>query len=53
MTNQKATEIFNNVLIGETNPERIANIELMREYFTNPEFRAAMENEVARLNGAR
>jgi hypothetical protein len=52
MTNQQAAEVFNNALIGETNPERIAQVEMMREYFCNPDFRAYMENEIARLNGA-
>ncbi len=51
MTNQQAAEIFNNALIGETDPARIANVELMREYFCNPEFRAYMEAETARVNG--
>jgi hypothetical protein len=51
MNKQEAAEVFNNALIGETNPERIAQVEMMREYFCNPDFRAYMENEIARLNG--
>lgn len=51
MTNQQAAEIFNQTLIGETDPQRIANVEMMREFFCNPEFRAYMENEVAQQNG--
>lgn len=51
MTNQQAREIFDQAIANETDPDRIANVELMREYFTNPEFRVAMQNEVARVNG--
>jgi hypothetical protein len=51
MTNTEAKEIFNAAIAGETNADRIAKVELLREYFTNPTFRAAMENEVARING--
>lgn len=52
MTNTEAREIFNKALANETNADRIAKVELLREYFTNPAFRAAMEEEVARINGA-
>jgi hypothetical protein len=52
MTNEQAREIFNQSIANETDADRIATVELLREYFTNPEFRAAMQNEVARINGA-
>jgi hypothetical protein len=52
MTNQQAAEIFNQTLVGETDPARIANVEMMREFFCNPEFRAYMENAVAQQNVA-
>ena len=51
MTTQQAAEIFNKTLIGETNKDRIAKVELAREYFCNPKFRAHLENELALLNG--
>jgi hypothetical protein len=50
MTNNEAREIFNKALEGETNADRIAKVELLREYFTNSTFRAAMADEVARIN---
>ena len=38
--------------IGNTpDADRIAKLELMREFFCNPEFRVAMQDEVARING--
>lgn len=52
MTATEAREIFNSALVGETNPERIAKVELLREYFCNTEFKAALHDEVARINAA-
>ena len=46
MTNTEAREIFNAAIANETDADRIAKVELLREYFTNPEFRAAMADEV-------
>lgn len=51
MSNEQAREVFNAAIAKETDPDRIAKVELLREYFCNPEFRSAMENEVARING--
>lgn len=50
MTNNEAREIFNQAIANEKDADRIAKVELLREYFTNPTFRSAMEEEVARLN---
>ena len=52
MTNTEAREIFDRALAGETNADRIAKVELLREYFTNPSFRAAMADERAHDVGA-
>jgi len=51
MTSTEAKEIFNAALANETDADRIAKVELLREYFTNTSFRAAMADEVARING--
>ena len=50
MDNEQAREIFTAAIAGETDPDRIARVELLREFFTNAEFRSAMSNEVARIN---
>ncbi len=46
MTNQAAREIFNQVIAKQTDADKIANLELCREYFTNPAFRKALENHL-------
>ena len=46
MTNQAAREIFNQAAAAQTDADAIARIELAREYFTNPTFRAALEKMV-------
>ena len=51
ITAKQVRDIFDSALVGETNPERIAKVELLREFFTNTEFRNAMRDEVARING--
>jgi len=35
--------IFDQVISGQTDPATVANLEVCREYFTNPEFRARLE----------
>lgn len=50
LTNTEAREIFNAAISNEKDADRIAKVELLREYFCNPEFRVAMHNEVARIN---
>ena len=51
MTNTEAAAIFNAAIADETNPDRIANVEIIREYFCNPNFRVFLETETARING--
>ncbi len=51
MTNNEAKEIFNAAIANETNADRIAKVELLREYFTNDDFRAAFNAHVAEING--
>ena len=51
MSNTEARKVFNQILATLTDADQIAKIELCREYFTNPDFRAALQNEVARING--
>ena len=49
MTTQQAKEIFTqaaNAHRAAGNHDQAANAEIMREYFTNPTFRAAMEDMV-------
>lgn len=46
MTNQAAREVFNQVLATQTDADKIAKLELAREYFTNPDFRKALENHL-------
>lgn len=50
MNNQEARRIFDQAIANETDQDRIARVELLREYFTNPEFRAALLDHVAELN---
>lgn len=46
MTNQEAREIFNQAIRNTQDADSIANIELCREYFTNPTFRKALEDHL-------
>jgi hypothetical protein len=39
MTDQEARAIFDNARAAEQDPDRRAEIELLREYFCNPQFR--------------
>jgi hypothetical protein len=50
MSNEQAREIFNAAIAGESNRDRIAKLELLREYFTNASFRAGLEREVWAIN---
>jgi len=52
MNANEAREIFNAAIANQTDADKIAKLELAREYFTNADFRAAMQDEVARINGA-
>lgn len=46
MTNEQAREVFNQAIRNTTDADAIANIELAREYFTNPTFRKALEDHI-------
>lgn len=43
MNSNEAKQIFQNAIDNETNADRIAKLELLREYFTNEDFRKALE----------
>lgn len=51
MSNNEARQIFDNAIASQTDADQIAKLELMREYFTNPAFRKALEDKVAQING--
>lgn len=53
MTNAEARQIFDTAAANEADADKRANIELCREYFTNPEFRKALEDMVATINGVK
>ncbi len=49
MTTQQAKEIFNQAAteaLAKGDADAVANIELCREYFTNPAFRRALEDHL-------
>lgn len=50
MTTDQAREVFAAALANETDADRIAKVELCREYFCNAEFRQALSDEVYRLS---
>ena len=50
MTNEAAKQVFNQVLATQTDADKIAKIELAREFFTNPAFRKSLEDHVWQLN---
>lgn len=51
MSDHEARRVFDQVIEGETDKDRIAIIELCREYFVNPDFRAFLEKSIAEING--
>ena len=46
MSNEQAREIFNKAIANETDADRIAKIEICREYFTNTKFREALQDHL-------
>jgi len=46
MTDAEAREVFNQMIAASDNADTIANLELAREYFTNPNFRAKLADFV-------
>ena len=51
MTDAEARKIFDQAALAEPDPDRRANIELCREYFTNPTFRKWLAHQTARIAG--
>ncbi len=50
MTNTEARAHFDAAIARTTDPDAIARLELCREYFTNEEFRAALQDHVYLIN---
>lgn len=50
MTNEEARKVFDSALSKIKDPEQVEKIELVREYFTNPEFRSNLEKFVYEVN---
>ena len=53
MTDAEAREMFNQAIAQTTDAEDIAKLETLREYFTNPDFRAEMEAKTVAVNQAK
>ena len=53
MTNEEARNVFNQVISQTTDADEIAKLELLREYFTNADFRSAMHDMVWEVNQGR
>ena len=51
MTLAQVRKIFDDAALAEPDPDKRANIELCREYVTNPAFRTWLSNTVAGLLG--
>lgn len=43
MTDQEAREVFNQMIEKATDKDTIAKLEMVREFLTNPDFRANLE----------
>lgn len=52
MDKQQAREIFNAAIANETDADRIAKVELLREFFTNDTFRKQFSEYVFNLSAA-
>lgn len=46
MANEQAREVFNQVIANQTDADKIANLEICREYFTNPAFAKALADHL-------
>lgn len=46
MTTEQVRATFQAAIDATNDPEEIAKLELAREYFTNPDFRKAMEEKL-------
>lgn len=45
MNAAEVKQVFDKVIVTLTDQDKIARLEIAREYFTNPEFRAALEEK--------
>ena len=50
MTTEQARQIFNTAINATQDADQIAKIELAREFFTNPDFRKALEDYTWQIN---
>ena len=50
MTTEQIREIFNTVIENAKNSDKVANLELCREYFTNPDFKKFLEDTTFAIN---
>ena len=50
MTTQEARAIFEEAEKEAKTPEKLANVQLLKEYFTNPTFRKGLEAHIFELN---
>jgi len=46
MTNTAAKEVFNRAIAATTDADAIARLEVAREYLTNPDFRAKLQEHL-------
>lgn len=46
MTTEQAIEIFNAAIAKETDADKIAKLELVREFYTNKAFREALSDKL-------
>ena len=53
MTNTEARKILNSAIANETNADKVAKLEVVREYLTNPDFRKKLEDYVWNINQAK
>lgn len=50
MTTQQLQDKINATIGRETDADRIADLEIAREYFTNPDFRTKLSDFVWKIN---
>ncbi len=50
MTDAEAKNIFNKVIENQTDGDTIAKLEILREYFTNAEFKTNLQDFVWAIN---
>ena len=50
MTDTEAKNIFNKVIENQTDGDTIAKLEILREYFTNAEFKTNLQDFVWAIN---